>query len=316
MYDLIILGAGPAGLTAGIYAVRRAMKTLILSSDVGGQLNLASDIENYPGFAQIDSFDLIKKMEEHAKSAGAEIKIQTINEIKKENEVFKLYGGQEIFEAKTVIVAMGLSPRLLAIKGENELSGRGISYCANCDGPLYRNKVVAVLGGGNSALDAAEYLSKIASQVYLIHRNSDFRGFEGLVNEVKKRENIQIYLETEVREIIGAEKVEALKLFNNNTQNEKELLVNGVFVEIGRVAHTDLVVDLADRNDKKQIIVDEYCQTKTEGLFAAGDITNVPFKQITIACGQGTIAALAAYQYLQAKTGGKGIISDRSKVRM
>ena len=314
MYDIIIIGAGPAGFTAGIYAARRAMKTLIISKDEGGQLAWASDIENYPGFEKIDSFDLVRKMSEHVKNLSVPIISAEVKKIeKKDDGSFSVYTVTEEYQAQTVVLCMGLAPRRLEIKGEKEYSGKGVSYCANCDGPLYKNKVIAVVGGGNSALDAAEYLAKIAQKVYLIHRTNEFKAFESLIEKVRQDEKIEILLEREIKGILGDGKVE--KIIVKGGETESELAVDGVFIEVGRVAHTDLAEGLADRNERKEILADELCRTKTAGLFAAGDVTQVAFKQITIACGQATIAALAAYQYIQAQSGESGIISDRSIVR-
>jgi alkyl hydroperoxide reductase subunit F len=313
MYDIIIIGAGPAGYAAGIYAARREMKALIIGKESGGQLIWAADIENYPGFAQISNTDLIKKMEEHVKGLGVEIKNAEVNKIeKKEDDFFVLYTNKDQYEAKTVIVAIGLTPRRLAIPGEEEFSGKGVSYCANCDGPIFRNKTVAVVGGGNAAMDAAEVMSKIAKQVYLIHRQEKFKAFAASLEEATERGNVEFILNSEVKEIIGSGKVEKLKLFNNKTNEKSELTVDGVFIEVGRIANTDIVKGLAERNEKMEILVNEKCMTTLPGLFAAGDVTQVSFKQITIACGQGTIAALAAYQYLQLKQGKTGVILDRS----
>ncbi|MCK5510683.1 thioredoxin-disulfide reductase [Candidatus Parcubacteria bacterium] len=302
MFDTIIIGAGPAGFTAGIYAARREMKTMIIAKEPGGQVALASTIENYPGFKSIASYDLIVKMQDQVKALGVEIKIDEVKKIKKQsNGYFVLYTAKEKYQSKTIIIAMGLSPRRLAIPGENEFNGKGVSYCANCDGPFYRDKAVAVVGGGNAALDAAEVMSKIAKKVYLAHRREEFRGFEVLLDKVKEKENIEFLLNTEVKEIIGKEKVEKIKVYNSKTKKEKEITLDGVFVEVGRVAHTDLVADFVEMDEKKQIITESNCETKTSGIFAAGDVVVGDFKQITIAMGQATIAALAAYQYLQLK---------------
>lgn len=314
MYDTIIIGAGPAGFAAGIYAARREMKTLIIGKKTGGQLIWAADIENYPGFAQISNIDLIKNMSEQVKGLGVEIKNGEVNKIeKRENKNFKVYAGKEEYETKTVIVAMGLTPRRLAIPGEVEFSGKGISYCANCDGPIFRGKTVAVVGGGNSAIDAAEIMSKIAKKVYVIHRQEEFRAFAAAIKEIKSRENIEIIINSEVKEIIGEQVVKKIKVLNNKENKENELEVDGVFIEVGRIAATDLVKDFADRNEKMEILVDEKCSTKTPGLFAAGDVTQIPFKQITTATGQGTIAALAAYQHIQEQAGKEvKVVMDRS----
>lgn len=311
MYDTIIIGSGPAGLTAAIYAARREMNTLIIGKELGGQLNWANEIENYPGFKEISAFELIQKMSEQVKNLGVEIKAEEAQKIEEKDGHFLIITNHEKYETKTIIIAIGVSPRRLAIPGEEKLMGHGVSYCANCDGPLYRNKTVAVVGGGNAALDAAEMLSKIASQVYLIHRRDEFRGFEGLVAEIKTRENITMILNSVPKEIVGENKVEKIIVLDNASQEKKELLVNGVFVEVGRIASTDLVAELVKRDEKAQIIVDEKCQTSRPGIFAAGDVTQVEFKQITIACGQGTVAALTAYQYLQAGQEKGKILFDR-----
>jgi len=306
VYDTIIIGSGPAGMTAAIYAARREMKTLVIGKELGGQMVWASSIENYPGFKKIDNYDLIVKMQEQVKGLGVEIKTDEVKRIEKKDGIFILSASKDQYEAKTVIIAMGLAPRRLAIPGEEEFNGKGVSYCANCDGPFYKDKVVAVVGGGNAALDAAEVMSKIAKKVYLIHRRNEFRGFEALIEDVKARKNIEILLETETKEISGKNRVGKIKITDNKTGEEKEIEVDGIFIEVGRAAHTDLVAELAERDGNGQIMVDEKQGTKTPGLFAAGDVTNrSEFKQITIAMGQATIAALAACQYLEMKEGKK-----------
>ncbi len=311
MFDTIIIGAGPAGMAAAIYAARREMKTLIIAKEIGGQVALASEIENYPGFKSIKNFDLIDKIKEQVEGLGVEIKNDEVKKVEK-RENFMLYTNKEQFESRTVILAMGLAPRRLAIPGEIELNGKGVSYCANCDGPLYKKKTVAIIGGGNAALDAAEVMSKIAAKVYLIHIADKFNAFEAIVDEVQKKPNIEILLTSETKEIIGENRVEKIKILNKSTNEFRELHVDGVFIEIGRIAHTDLVADLVNRDERNQIIVDEKCKTNAEGIFAAGDTIRSEFKQITIASGQGTIAALAAYQYLQLRAGKNGIVLDRS----
>jgi thioredoxin-disulfide reductase len=301
IYDTIIIGSGPAGMTAGIYAARREMKTLIIGKDIGGQVALAGKIENYPGFKSIDNYDLIVKMQEQVMGLGVEMKSSEVKEIKKENDEFIIKTGKDEFKAKTVIVAMGLTPRRLAIPGEEEFAGKGISYCANCDGMFFKGKDVAVVGGGNSAFDAAEVMSKIANSVHLINHSDKFKAFDVLVDKVKEKDNVEIITNSEVKEIKGNDKVEKILINNKKTGKKKEISINGVFIEIGRIAHTDMLEGLVKMDERSQIIVNDKCRTDTEGIFAAGDVTTVPFKQITIACGQATIAALAAYQYLQTK---------------
>lgn len=302
IYDTIIIGAGPAAFTAAIFTTRREMKTLIIGRELGGQIVWAGEIENYPGFKSILNFDFIEKFKDHALSCGADFKQEEVKVIEKMTDGnFKLITNREELVAKTVILTIGLSPRRLAVPGEMEFSGKGVSYCANCDGPLYKGKKVVVIGGGNSAFDAAEVLSKIASEVYLIHRSKEFRAFDGLVNEVRQRENVKIITEAKIKEIKGQLKVEKIIYLNSNNQ-EEELAVDGVFIEVGRIAHTDLVSDLVERDEKMQLVVNQKMETKTPGIFAAGDVTNASeFKQISIASGQATIAALSAYKYLQSK---------------
>jgi len=303
MYDLIIIGSGVAGMTAGIYASRREMKTLIIGKEVGGQLVWAGEIENYPGFEKISSFDLINRIKDQVVKLGVEFKDNEVAKIEKEADgTFTLYTNKEKFQARTVIVAMGLSPRRLAVPGEVEFSGKGVSYCANCDGPFYKNKTVAVIGGGNAALDAAEVLSKIASKVYLIHRRDAFRAFNVLVDEVKSRANIEIMFNSQLKEIAGSDKVEKIKVVDSKTQKVKEFSLDAVFIEVGRIAATDLVADFVERSKRSQIFVNNMMETKTPGLYAAGDVVDFDFKQISIATGMGTIAALSAYQYLQLQT--------------
>ena len=272
IYDTIIIGAGPGGMTAGIYAARREMKTLIIGKEPGGQIMWASEIENYPGFKSIDNYELISRMQEQVSSLGVNLKMEGVTEINKENDIFSLKTEKDTYQARTVIITMGLAPRKLNVPGEEEFIGKGISYCANCDGPFYKNKTVGVVGGGNSAMDAAEVLSKIAEQVYLIHRREEFKAFAALTEEVKKKDNVELVLNSEIKEISGEEKLNKVTVLNNQTQQEKELEMDGLFIEIGRVAHTDWLAEWVERDEADQIKADKKCQTKTPGLFAAGDV--------------------------------------------
>ncbi len=302
MYDLIIIGAGPAGFSAAIYATRREMKTLIISKDVGGQIIWASEIENYPGFKNISNFEFIERFKEHSLAFGAEMVIKEVLSIKKhEDSTFSIYTKDDEYKAKTIILALGLIPKQLKVPGENELNSKGISYCANCDGPFYRDKVVTVVGGGNSAFDAAEVMSKIAKKVYLLNRSEKFKAFNVLTNKVKNIQNIEIITNAQTLEIKGDVKVEYLKYLNIKENKEVDLKTDGIFIEIGRKTNTEIVDEFVEKDNYGQILVDKNFMTKTPGLFAAGDVVSSEFKQIPIACGHGTVAALAAYQYLQEK---------------
>lgn len=302
MFDTIIIGAGPAGMSAAIYASRRMMKALVISKNIGGQVIWASDIKNYPGIEFVGGVDLINKMRQQVKDLGVDIKIDEIKKISKNQDgSFLVEGGKNSYLAKTIIIAMGLEPKKLGLEGENRLTGRGVSYCANCDGPLFKGKNVVVAGGGNAALDAAEVMSKIANKVYLIYRKAKLKAFESLILEVEGKANVEIILSSEISEIVGKEKLEKLKIINNISKKLRELEVEGLFVEIGYQPKTDMVASLVERDSLGQVVVDLNGKTSSDGIFAAGDVTQSEFKQIVIGCGQGAVAALSAYKYLQIK---------------
>lgn len=300
-YDVIVVGGGPAGLTAAIYAARRALKTLIVSMDIGGQMAMTNSIENYPGYEEIDGPGLGQKMLAQAEKSGSELVMAEVLKIEKQDNIFTLHtaDGQQ-FVGRAIIMAFGLTPRNLNVPGEKEFAGRGVAYCATCDGPLYRGKTVAVVGGGNSAMDAAEYLSKIVEKVYILVRQDKFRGEEVLMQRVSSDPKIEILFEAATKEIKGDKKIESL-VYEQKGET-KEIKVEGVFVEIGHVAKTDWVKDLLDLTEMREIKVNMDCETNTPGVFAAGDITQTSYKQVVISAGEGAKAALQAYKYLQ---GGK-----------
>lgn len=303
MYDSIIIGAGPTGLTAAIYTARRMMKTLVITQMIGGQVIWASEIANYPGIKSITGVELAQSISQQVKDLGVEIKIDVIANIKKNADgTFEVVTGKDKYTGKTIILAMGLAPRQLNLAGENQLVGKGISYCATCDAPLFKNKSVAVVGGGNAALDAAEVLSKIASQVYLVYHKPKFKGFESLVAQVEAKPNVKILLNSDISAIVGDKKLEGVKIKDlTGPAEEKEIKIDGLFVEIGRAAKTDMLEGLVERDAKGQIIAGLDAKTNQAGVFAAGDVTQSEFKQIVIGCGQGAVAALSAYKYLQEK---------------
>ncbi|MBU0732496.1 FAD-dependent oxidoreductase [Patescibacteria group bacterium] len=305
MKDVIIVGGGPAGLTAALYTSRRTLDTVVIAKDLGGQMATTNEIENYPGFDQIDGVSLALKMKEQIEKFGAEFTLGTVEKIEKiEDENFRVtYNNDQVVEGKSVILAFGLTPRNLEVPGEEEYQGKGVTYCANCDGPLYKNKLVAVIGGGNAALDAADYLARIAKKVYLVHRREKFRGEEVIVNQIINNKNIELVLDSEIKEVKGEKFVTGITVENIKTKKTKDIGVQGVFVEIGRVAKTDFLQGVVDMNDKKEVITSEVGVTSTPGIFGAGDITDVANKQIAIATGTGVNAALSCYTYLQKKSG-------------
>lgn len=306
MYDTIVIGGGMAGLSAALYAQRREMKTLLLTKDIGGQIGLAGEIENYPGFDLVTGLDLNAKLEQQARRTGYEIRFEGATKIEKRpTGDFLITTEKGAYESRTIIFSLGLIPRYLNVPGEKELAGRGVSYCANCDGPFFKNKRLIVVGGGNSALDAAEVLSKIGSEVHLVHRNSTFKAFESLVSAVNKRPNVKFHLDSEVTKINGDKNVTSAVIRHILDGATEELPVDGVFVEIGHQAQSDLVKNLVKLDAANQVIINEDCETNLPGFFAAGDITPVKHKQLTVASGQGTIAALNAYQYIRKMDEGK-----------
>lgn len=317
MYDVIIVGGGPAGLTAAIYTARKKLKTLILTVDIGGQTVLTEHIENYPGYTGLSGPKLVKIFEQQIKNFDVKIIFGKVVKVKKIDDNFKvILSNGESYESKALILANGKIPRSLGIPGEEKFVGRGVSTCTTCDSPLFRNKIVAVIGGGNNAFEAAELLTKFASKIYLVHRREGFRADEVTVKKVEKDKKVEFVLNSVAKEIKGKQFVESLVVQNIKTQEKKRLKVNGIFVEIGYETKTDWVKNLVKLNEYGEIIVNEYCETSCAGVFAAGDVTNVPYKQLVIAAGAGAIAGLSAYNYLQKIEGKPGIKVDWGKKRI
>lgn len=304
MHDVIIIGAGAAGLSAAIYAARRKLNTLVLSIDKGGQTILTSNMQNYPGFLPEHGARLMKIFEKQALDLGVNIALGRVDKIEKIDNSFKLtLTNNEVYESRAVILAYGKVPAQLNISGENKFFGRGIHIYAVYDAPLFKDKTVAVIGGGNSALDSALILSKNSKKVYLIHRRNEFRGEQVLINKVKALKNVEIILENVPIEFKGDTKLSSLAIKNTNNEEAREINIDGCFVEIGYINKVDFVKHLVDVNEKNEIIVDIYCNTKTPGLFAAGDVTISPYKQTIVSAGEGCKAALTCYNYIHGKTG-------------
>lgn len=298
MFDTIIIGAGPAGMSAAIYLARKKMKILVLSSDFGGQMAKAASVENYLGFEKISGTELVDRFQKHMALTGVEVKNIPVDSIQKKDQNFSVKAGEETLETKTVIIASGKTPRKLNVPGEKELAGKGVSYCATCDGPLFQQKTVAVIGGGNSALDAAVELEKYAQKVYILNISSELRGDEILVERFKKSDKGQIINNAKTTEILGEDFVKGLKYEDQSAKEIKEIACDGIFVEVGWTASTDFLKDGVKLNQLGEIEIDANNQTSTPGIFACGDVTNVPFKQIVIAAGEAAKAALSAWRYL------------------
>ncbi|MBI4174697.1 MAG: FAD-dependent oxidoreductase [Candidatus Aenigmarchaeota archaeon] len=314
LYDIIVLGGGAAGLTAAIYTCRKKLKTLLITVDVGGQTLLTNHIENYPGYytdtpGYPSGPKLMQTFEEQAKLFGAELIFGKANRLEKTEKGFRvsLTNGEQ-YECRAIILAYGKVPRSLGIPGEDKFIGRGVSTCATCDAPIMKNKITAVVGGGNSAIEAAELLTKFSSKVYIIHRRDAFRADEITLDKVKANPKAEFVLNSVLTEIKGDKFVKAAVVEDVNTKAKREIELNGVFVEIGYIIETDFVKEFVTVNASNEIVVNEHCETGYPGIFAAGDLTNVPFKQTVISAGQGATAGLSAYNYLmklEGKTGAK-----------
>jgi thioredoxin reductase (NADPH) len=315
MYDVVIIGGASAGLTAAMYTSRQGLRTLVITKDIGGQAILTNDIENYPGFGHIGGFDLMSKFEKQAKVFGAEFAYEeVVSVIEDEPSCITIKtANNNDYSCCVLILAFGKTPRDLNVPGEKELKGRGVSYCAVCDGPFFKNKTVAVVGAGEHALEAAVYLKELASRVYIVHRTDKPIGSEETINSLDQN-NVSFVASSVVKAINGDSKVESLVIDNSKTKSESKLDIDGVFVEMGYVAKTDIVKDIVQLNANKEIIVDKYCATSTEGIFAAGDVTDVPYKQAIISAGQGATAALSAYNYIQRLKGRPNVKYDWKSV--
>ncbi len=299
MYDIIICGGGPAGLSAAIYTGRYGLKTLLLEKMfVGGQVVTTSDIENYPGTkGVVTGFDLIADMEQQAKSFGTEIKTKEITDYDFENPIKKVICGKEEFSAKAVILALGASPLQLGVKDEASLRGRGVSYCATCDGFFYREKTVCVVGGGETAVGEAIYLSKICKKVYLIHRRDSFRASKSVVDKLKDFSNIELVLNSQITEILHESAVTGVMVKNKDGE-ERTLTLDGVFVAIGLTPNTDSVAGKVNLTEGGYITIDGDMSTTIPGVFAAGDAVAKTFRQIITAASDGATAAYYANEYL------------------
>ena len=298
VYDVIILGAGPAGLTAAVYTARKMMKTLVITENIGGQALESWAIENYMGYRMVTGEDLMKKFEEQARELHIQVELDGILGITRDPSSFTVQTATErSFVARTVIVATGKHPKMLGLEGEERFIGRGLSICATCDGPLFRGKNVAVVGGGNSALQTAIEMSRIAKIVHLLVR-STLRADQVYQETCRQRENIIIHTGVEVSKLIGEKFITGLGIRHRDTGDEATIDADGVFLEIGWLPNTGFLEGVVSLNPEKEVVVDENCHTGVPGLFAAGDVTSVKGKQIIIAAGEGAKAALEAYEYL------------------
>ena len=298
MYDIIIIGAGPAGLTSALYALRANKKVLVLESKTyGGQILKASIVENYPAIKSITGFEYATSLYNQVMDLGLEYKNETVTHISEEKEVTTDKGK---YQANAVIIATGSENRNLNIPNEKEFIGKGVSYCATCDGNFYKDKTVAVNGGGNTALEDALYLSNIAKKVYLIHRRETFRGEIKYIEELKKKDNIEFILNKTISKINGKENLESITITDNNN-NEEEINIDGLFIAIGQEPKNQIFTNVVDINEKGYIISEDGVHTKTKGIYVAGDAREKILRQLTTAVSDGSIAAVVAIQEMRIK---------------
>ncbi|PRX27427.1 alkyl hydroperoxide reductase subunit F [Orenia metallireducens] len=300
VYEILIIGGGPAGLSAAIYCMRKGIETGLITEDIGGQLLYTIDIENYIGYRYIEGAQLVEKFRAQVEQfeigfeQGSKVTAIDIND--KIKKVSTAAG--KTYQARALIIATGKVSRTLGIAGEEELTGRGVSYCATCDAPLYRGKKVIVVGGGNSGVEASIDLAKLAEQVTLIQDQDRLTADQILIDKLDKFNNVNILTEHELVEIKGEQLVNSVVIRDKKNNQQREMEINGVFVEIGLVPNTEFIDNKLELNPYNEIVIDCECKASVEGVFAAGDVTSVPFKQIIIAAGEGSKAALVAYDYI------------------
>jgi len=299
IYDVIIVGGGPAGLSAAVYAARKVLKTLLVTEDIGGQVTWTYDVDNYLGFSQVETADLIAKFEEHVEKYGVEklvgVEVKALELTGRTKKV--IVGDGTTCLAKTIILATGKRPKTLDVPGEKELLGMGVTYCSTCDAPLFADLNVAVAGGGNSALEAVLDLMKVARKVYMVSL-TPLTGDPILEDKVRNSPKVEIFTECEILRIVGESTVEGIEIAPLGTGKVERLEVSGIIVEIGLLPNSGLVLDTVETNPAGEVIIDSRCRTGVAGLFACGDVTDVPFKQVIVAAGEGAKAALSAYDYI------------------
>lgn len=299
IFDLIIIGSGPAGLAAAVYAQRAKLDTITIEKSMvsGGQVLTTYEVDNYPGYPGISGYDLGTKFREHADKLGAVFTEDEVERIELEDKIKTVVCAGDTYRAKAVIIATGANHRKLGVPGEEELAGMGVSYCATCDGAFFRNKVTAVIGGGDVALEDAVFLARLCKKVYLIHRRDEFRGAKSLQEKLNSLPNVEIIWDTVVEKINGSDKVESISLLNKKTEEQSELEVQGVFIAVGITPVTDVFSGLVEM-DHGYIKASEDGRTSVEGIFAAGDVRTKPLRQIVTAVSDGANAITSVERYL------------------
>lgn len=299
MYDVIVIGAGTAGMTAGIYA-RRAGKTVLIieKKNYGGQIINTPEVENYPGISKVSGFTFANNLYNQTRELGAEFKFEEVIKIQNNSGYKVVVTNKTKYQGKNVIIATGAKNRPLGVNNEDKLTGAGVSYCATCDGAFFRGKDVAVVGGGNTALEDALFLSDYCNLVYVVHRRNEFRGEKGLTDILKEKGNVKFVFDSVVKSIKGEQSVEGLEILNVKKNTLSEIKVQGAFIAIGQMPDNEKFSDMVELDGKGYIKADETCTTNTEGVFVAGDCRTKQVRQLTTAASDGAVAALAACSYI------------------
>ncbi|MBN2460362.1 MAG: thioredoxin-disulfide reductase [Candidatus Cloacimonetes bacterium] len=300
-YDLAIIGGGPAGLSAAVYAARGGMKTIVFEKSlVGGQIVVTAEVENYPGIPEnLSGFEIAERFRQHAVKFGAEIRDEEVRAVGMEGLCKIVETDKQSYRAKSLIIATGAHPRKLQVPGEAKYTGRGVSYCATCDGALYRDKIVAVVGGGDSAVEEAIFLTKFAKKVYIIHRRDQLRAVKMIQERALKNKKIEIIWDSVVQGIEGGDLVEKLFLFNHKEQVISELQVDGIFIYVGIIPNNELVESRVNLDGQGFILTDETMHTNVPGIYAAGDITHKALRQVITAAADGATAAFSAEKWIE-----------------
>lgn len=299
-YNTVIIGGGPAGYTAALYAARAGLSVIVLEMlSPGGQMATTTEIDNYPGFEEtVDGFDLAQKMKAGAERFGVESEFAEVTEIDLQSDIKTIKTTSGDFEADTVILATGAAPRELGVEGERELRGRGVSYCATCDGMMYRNKTVVVVGGGNSAAEDALYLSKLCAKVYMVHRRDKLRASVSYQRQLEKAENVEFIWNSEVTALLHDNIITGAEITNRLTGEKSKIDCNGIFVAVGRIPNTELVKGQIELDREGYIIASEDTKTNIPGVFAAGDVRQKPLRQIVTAASDGAVASKFVEEYM------------------
>ena len=299
IYDSIIIGAGPAGLTAAIYAARAGLNTVVFEKAfAGGQITKTDTVENYPGIASISGVDFAMQMQAHAEGLGAKIVTAEISDVELNGKVKKITAEGEVYETQTVILAMGAQPRKLGLENEIRLTGKGVSYCATCDGAFFRSREVAVIGGGDTAAEDALYLSKIVNKIFMVHRRDELRAEKYLADKIVATDNIEMVWNANLAEITGENLVDGIDVKDKNTEEIRHIAVSGVFIAVGMVPETGFVKDLVELDGQGYVVTKDNLETSVAGVFAAGDVRSKVLRQIVTATSDGAQAVTSIEEFL------------------